>query len=181
MSEEKTPFSEEALRDIAAKKVSYKRSVRIHWAVYLLVNTLLFIVNSFVINWAQLSDQSAYGMLQSLWAIYPLLGWFIGLSVHTVAYLMYANGVAPMAKRGVVFHITAYFTVMLLLWITNYITLPEFYWVIFPAIFWGAGVIVHVILYIIYFSGEVTDSGELTSKKERAIEKEMEKMRKKME
>ncbi|TFF95304.1 MAG: 2TM domain-containing protein [Promethearchaeota archaeon] len=179
-----TPFSEDALRDIAEKKVSYRRSVKIHWSVYLLVNAMIFVINLFTMNfdlWLGLPDTSTALLIQ-LWAIYPILGWFIGAAVHTTVYLLYANGVYPMAKRAVILHFVAYLTVMLLLVVINAITYPAFFWVLFPLIFWGIGVIIHYIVYRVYFRGEISKkTGEAKSRKEQAIEKEMEKMRKKMQ
>ena len=176
-------FSEESLRKIAEQKVNFRRSVKIHWAVYLLVNTFLIILNlliigpDLIINVPVINITLVFG---ALWALYPLLGWFIGVIMHTVAYSMYAKGVFPFAKRGVIFHLTAFLTVMLLLGVINILTMPGFYWVIFPAIFWGMGLIIHIVVYNIYLSGKVSDTGEGKSKKEKAIEKEMQKMKNKI-
>ncbi|MFW9879197.1 MAG: 2TM domain-containing protein, partial [Candidatus Thorarchaeota archaeon] len=90
-------------------------------------------------------------------------------------------GVYPMAKRGVIYHLTSYISVMFFLFIVNFITFPVYYWVIFPSIFWGAAVALHIILYIQYFSGKTEEGRKLRSRKERAVEKELEKMRKKQE
>ena len=163
-------FSEESLRRIAEQKINYRRSVKIHWTAFLLVNILLFIINVLTAGF----------ILEGLWSIYPLLGWFIGVAMHTVSYSLYAKGVYPMGKRGVIYHLTGYLTVMLLLLVINILTLPNFYWVIFPAIFWGVGLIAHMIVYNIYFKEKLTDTGDVKSKKEKAIEKEMEKMRRRM-
>jgi hypothetical protein len=54
------------------------------------------------------------------------------------------------------------------------------YWVIYPAIFWGAGLIAHIVIYMVNYKGDV-EKGETKSKKEKLIEKEMQKMRKKSE
>ena len=165
-------FSEESLRKIAEQKVNYRRSVKIHWIVFLLVNILLFSIN--------ILTSGIY--LDRLWAFYPLFAWFIGISMHSISYSLYARGVYPMGKRGVIYHITAYLTVMLLLVVINMLTLPSFYWVIYPAIFWGGGgVLLHIFVYNIYFKEKLTEKGEVKSRKERAIEKEMQKMRKRME
>ena len=166
-------FSEEGLRKIAEQKISYKISVKIHFVAFILVNLLLLVINLFVINFEM--------SIEKLWVFFPVLGWFIGLAIHWVSYILYAKGVSPMAKRGVIYHIVAYLTVMLLLYVINYGTLPSFYWVLYPAFFWGIGVLAHVIVYKIYFKEKMTDKGESKSKKELAIEKEMQKMRKRME
>ena len=109
-----------------------------------------------------------------------VLGWFIGLCIHTVSYSLYAKGVYPMAKRGGIYHITVFLSVMLFLVVINYATLPTYYWVLFPAIFWGIGLIAHIIIYNIYLTEKITKEGTTKSKKEKAIEKEMDKMKKKM-
>jgi hypothetical protein len=166
-------FSEKSLRKIAEQKVSYRRSVKIHWSFYIVVNLLLLVINLVTNNFLFL--------LSHLWVIYPVLGWFIGVMMHTVAYLQYARGVYPMAKRAVIYHFTAYLTVNLLLTMTNLATMSGFYWVLFPIGFWAIGFIVHFMVYYIYYRGKITDAGEGKTKKERAIEKEMEKMKKKMD
>ena len=172
-------FSEESLRKIAEQKVNYRRSVKIHWSLYLLTNLLLFIINFFTTGWRYIAAPIQEA-ISHFWAFYPLLGWFVGLAIHTVAYLLYANGVYPMAKRGVFFHFTAYLTTIFLLTMINFMTLPTFYWVVYPALFWGLGFVTHLIVYMVYYKGELTEEGEAKSKKEKAVEREMEKMRKKM-
>ncbi|MHA2393187.1 MAG: 2TM domain-containing protein [Promethearchaeota archaeon] len=161
-------FSEESLREIAAQKVSFRFSVKIHVAIFIMVNVLLFIVNYFF-------TPGQY------WIAFPFFSWLIGVNIHILAYLLYARGVSPMAKRGVLYHIDSYVFVMLFFFIINFITISEFYWVIFPAIFWGAGVALHIVIYILYYrnSNKLEKSGKGISRKERAINKELEKMRKK--
>ncbi|MFX1276189.1 MAG: 2TM domain-containing protein [Promethearchaeota archaeon] len=171
MSEDKG-FSEESLRKIAAQKISFRYSVRIHLAVYILVNILLFAIN-FITAPSMITFYTS-------WFVYPLLGWFVGLSIHAVSYIMFARGVYPIAKRGVIYHFTAYLTGMILLVVTNLQTLPIYLWVLWPGIFWSAAIIVHVVIYLLYFKAKIMETGDVKSRKEQAIEKEMEKMRKKM-
>ena len=161
-------FSEEGLRKIAAQKVSFRFSVKIHVGFFIIINLLLFIINF-------LFTPEFY------WIVFPCFSWLIGVSMHTLSYILYARGVYPMAKRGVVYHIVSFISVMLFLFIINFTTLSEYYWVRFPAIFWGTAVILHIIIYIHYFSKKAEGSGKQGSRKERAIEKELEKMRKKQE
>ena len=158
-------FSEESLRKIAAQKVSYRFSVKMHVSLFIIVNILLFLVNYIFTP-------------KSLWIIFPFFSWLIGVSMHIVAYIVYARGIYPMAKRGVIYHIITYISVMLFLYITNLVTFSEFYWVFFPAIFWGTAVVFHITIYLLYFSRKVEMSGKRQSRKERAIDKELEKMRK---
>jgi hypothetical protein len=158
-------FSEENLRKIAAQKVSFRFSVKLHLAIFIVVNFLLFIVNFFY-------SPELY------WSVFPFFSWLIGLNMHTLSYLLYARGVYPTAKRGIIYHLDSYIFVMLLLYIINLTTLSEFYWVLFPALFWGTGVALHLIIYILYYRGKSKKLGKFESRKERAVEKEMKKMRK---
>lgn len=158
-------FSEENLKRIAAQKVSFRFSVKMHIALFIIVNILLFLVNYIFTP-------------EFYWIIYPFFSWLIGVNMHVLAYILYARGIYPMAKRGVIYHCITYFSVMLFLFIVNILTYPDFYWVIFPSIFWGTAVVFHFIAYILYFSKRVEISGKRQSRKERAIDKELEKMRK---
>ncbi|MFX1258790.1 MAG: 2TM domain-containing protein [Promethearchaeota archaeon] len=159
-------FSEESLRKIAAQKVRFRVSVKIHLTMFIVVNILLLIVNFLI-------TPDLY------WIIFPFFSWLIGFAMHVLAYSLYAKGVYPMAKRGAIYHLTSFIFVTIFLFIINLTTFPKFYWVIFPAIFWGVVVILHILLYIHYFRGGFESTGRWKSIKERAIEKELEKMRKK--
>jgi hypothetical protein len=165
---EKNAFSEESLRKIAAQKVNFRFSVKLHLAIYIIINGLLIMINLIFIP-------------ELLWFFYPGLSWLIGLNMHALAYILYAKGVYPMAKRGVIYHLDSYIFVMLFLLILNFLTFPSFYWVIFPAIFWGAAVILHIMLYIQFYSGKAEEGQKFKLRKERAIEKELEKMRKRQQ
>ena len=161
-------FSEESLRKIAEHKVNFRMSVQIHAACYVAVNLLLVAINLI------------FSPLV-IWFFYPLLGWFAGLAIHIGSYSMYANGVYPMAKRGVYYHLIAYVTVNPLLIATNFFTSWLILWFLYPLCFWAAGFIIHAIIYNVYYRGEVTKDGEGKSRKEKAVEKEMGKIRDKME
>ncbi|KKK43635.1 hypothetical protein LCGC14_0471440 [marine sediment metagenome] len=160
-------FSEESLREIARVKVNFRFSVLIHYAVFIFVSILLLTIN---LLFSRLI----------FWIIFPFFGWFIGIVMHTVGYFVYARGVYPLAKRTVIFHIFAYLSVMLLLFLVNLFTMPENYWVLFPAIFWGIAVIVHYTIYMIYFKRRIDEPRKNLSRREKAIEREMKKMREKI-
>ena len=160
-------FSEESLRKIAQQKVNFRYSVKIHLGIFTIVSILLLIINLIFTPLV-------------LWIIYPFFGWLIGVSMHFVAYMLYARGVFPMAKRGVIFHADAYIFTLLLLTIINFFTFPEFLWVLYPIIFWGVALIIHILIYLIYYSStKIDDHGKVESRKSRAVEKELEKMKKK--
>ena len=159
-------FSEDQLRAIAEQKVNFRLSVKIHIGVFVAVNILLLAIN--------LIFTPAY-----FWIIYPLFGWLVGLIIHYTAYIVWARGVYPMAKRGVIFHLVSYIFAMLFLFIINYYTLPVYWWAFWPGFFWGFAVIIHIIAYMVYYRGKMDKNGEIKSRRQRAVEKEMEKMKKK--
>ena len=155
-------FSEEDLRMIARKKVNFRMSVKIHFGVYVVCCVLFIVLNGMTISFP--------------WFFFPIFGWFIGVAEHLTAYLVYARGVYPMAKRGVIFHTVAYITVIPLLTITNFFWL-WYFWVIFPAFFWGIGLAIHIIVYLVFHRVKTHDGDGLKSKRERAIDKELAKMK----
>ncbi|MFX0042407.1 MAG: 2TM domain-containing protein [Candidatus Hodarchaeota archaeon] len=164
---ENNAFSEESLYEIARSKVNFRLSVKIHIGIFLVVSILLLTINLIFSP-------------NILWVLYPFFGWFIGVVLHTTAYIVYARGVYPIAKRGVIFHTLAFIFTMLYLFIINVITFPSYYWTIYPLIFWGSALVIHNIAYLVYYRGKIDDQGETKSRRERAIEKEMEKMRKRI-
>ena len=165
-------FSEENLRRIAALKIKSRLSVKIHLIAYILGIVLLISIN---VIFTPLFP----------WVFFVIFGWLIGLVMHLTAYIVYARGVYPIAKRGVIFNTVAYIFVILFLLIVNDITNLMinkpfvFYWVTFPAFFWGFALIIHYIVYLGFYNKKLYDEGEKQSRMDRAIEKEMHKMRKK--
>ncbi|MHA1279061.1 MAG: 2TM domain-containing protein [Candidatus Helarchaeota archaeon] len=160
-------FSEETLREIAAQKVIFRYSVKIHAISYIVGNVMLFIINSLV-------------SIHNWWAFYPLFGWLIGLMIHIVAYLVWSRGI-NYGKRAIIFHLVAYTFTMLLLVVVNLLDAGLLSWVFYPAIAWGFGFIAHLLIYEIITHGAPTKKEKRKSRKERVIEKEMQKLRKKME
>ena len=172
-------FSEENLREIAKKKVVYRFAVRLHISIFLIVMVLLFFINS-------LTTPYYY------WIIYPLFGWLIGVAEHITAYIIYAKGIYPNTKRSVIFHIVAYVFVNLLLYIIffyNEVYYPHFIlhievinpntWYLYSLVFWGAGLLIHIAVHLIFFRSKVDKEGITQSKREKAIEREIEKMKSK--
>jgi len=165
-------FSEENLRRIAALKIKFRLSVKIHLIVYILGIILLISINALFTPFFA-------------WALFAIFGWLIGLIIHITAYIVYAKGVYPIAKRGVIFNTVAYIFVNLLLFIINsYINaLPYvhtwFLWSAIPAFLWGLALIIHYVVYKMFYNKKLYEEGERQSRMERAIEKEMHKLRKK--
>ncbi len=156
-------FSEENLRRIALRKVNFKMSVKIHISVYITVCIFLSIINLVFtpMFW---------------WVLFPIFGWLIGVAEHITSYIVYARGVHPLAKRGAIFHSVAYIFVMLFLFVINYFFIHQYYWVIFSGIPWGTGLVIHLVTYYVYHRPSIDEQGVLKSRRERAVEKEMEKM-----
>ncbi len=159
-------LSDDYLRKIAENKVMFRYSVKVHATLFALANILLLIMN--------LIFTPGF-----LWIVFPLFGWLIGLAIHYLSYLLYAKGVYPMTKRAMWYLITAYILGMILLFITNYITLGVINWALYPAFFGGTGVLVYILLYLLFFRSKLTESGEKKSRIERAVDKEMEKIKRK--
>lgn len=134
---------------------------------YVLVNLLLV-----VINWIFSP--------QSWWVLYPIFGWLIGLAMHALAYSLYAEGVESISYRGVVYNAVAYiFTIMLLIVVDLMDTgIVEWAWIV--AVCWIAGLVVHLSLHIMFFRATGAKPEKKISRKEKAVDKEMEKMRRKM-
>ena len=170
MSED-VKFSEESLRRIASQKISFRYSVKIHAIFYILVNILLIAINAIFI--------SDIFLLSNWWAIYPALGWLIGLMIHASAYALYARGTSN-ATRGIVLHLVAYIFTTLFLIVIDFITTATLEWVLYPTLFWGLGMLGHLIISALVTKEKAPKVEEKPSKKERAIEKEMKKMRRRM-
>ena len=163
-------FSEENLRRIAALKIKFRLSVKIHLTAYILGIVLLISIN---VLFTPLL----------LWFIYPIFGWLIGLVIHLTAYIAYARGIYPIAKRAVIFNTVIFIFVNLLLFVINSYTdallMRSYLWFLYPVFFWGVALILHYIIYKGFFNKKLYEDGERQSRLERAIEKEMLKMRKK--
>ena len=156
-------FSERSLRRIALRKVNFKMSVNIHVSVFITVCIFLSVINLVFTP-------------MFLWVLFPIFAWLIGVAEHITSYLIYARGVHPSTKRGVIFHSVAYIFTMLFFFVINSFYMSLYYWAIFPAFFWGTGLVIHLITYLVYHRPSVDKQGAMTSRRERAVEKEMEKM-----
>ncbi|MHA1266510.1 MAG: 2TM domain-containing protein [Candidatus Helarchaeota archaeon] len=159
-------FSEETLRKIASQKVTFRYSVKIHLICYVSGNLLLFLINVLVSP-------------DYWWAFYPLFGWLIGLAIHAAAYFTWSRGISY-GKRAIIFNVIAWALSILLLGFTDLMTSGGFSWVQYPVFFWGLGIVVHIVFYYLITS-RGRGSTEGPSKKELAIERELQKMKKKLQ
>ena len=152
------------LRTYAERKVNLKNSLKIHLVVFIFGNVLLFIINLLFTP-------------QYLWAIQSLAGWTIGYFLHVIAYGLYSRPKRITGKTDITFHLITYIIVNGYMLYQNLIT-SSFLWVIYPIIFWGFGVLVHALIYYIFYRDVVSPkTGEKVSKFDREIELEMEKMK----
>ncbi len=158
--------SEETMRKIASQKVTFRYSVKIHSYCYILVNILLIVINLIL-------------SADYLWVLYPIFGWLIGLAIHGMAYFTWSRGVSY-GKRAIIIHLTSLGFTLLLLIIINFMMSGTLNWIIYPTMAGGLGLLVHVFLYYLITAGKVSKSKEGISRKERAVEKELEKMRNKI-
>lgn len=74
-----TPLTPEDIDRIARKRAGAKLGWFAHAAVYLLVNTAMFVA-------------SFYGLRQRPWTIYPAMGWGLGLLLHGMAVFVLGTG-----------------------------------------------------------------------------------------
>jgi cation transport ATPase len=151
--------AEEDLRRVAEHKYYFKKSFIFHACIFIIGNLLLFTINMLFSPNVQ-------------WYMYSLIGWvFIGTIMHVGSYSIFASGVTPSFKRAIIYNILAYVSVMPFLVIINLITLGSVSWVLYPMFFWGAGVVILVVIY------SMIGSGDKKEKKEKAIQKELAKLR----
>nr|MDO8117713.1 2TM domain-containing protein [Candidatus Sigynarchaeota archaeon] len=160
-----TPFSEEELKTIAKEKVLQRLAVRVHLLAYIGVNIALFVLN-YMING-----------LSTIWFVYPLAGWLIGITAHGVYYILYSKGVSS-RKVGLFIHAAVYVVGSFSMLVINYFSGFTYMWFLWPAIFWCFGVLFHAIG--LKFSGKTIDeAGEKKSWLERNAEKELQKAKRK--
>ncbi len=75
----KPPLSNDEIDRLARRRAGSKLGWYTHATVYLVVNLFLFAM-------------SEYGVGQSRWSLYPMLGWGLGLVLHGVAVFVLGSG-----------------------------------------------------------------------------------------
>jgi len=174
-------FSDQSLRKIAEQKIVFRSTVKMHFFIYLMVVALLAFINILLTP-------------RILWFLFPAFAWLIGIVLHFASYLMYSRGIFPNSKRIVIYVFLSYIFTMMLLWVINTVILFEIgaygneistnsmslrqFWAIFPTFFAGLGVLILFIVYEVFLRQKMTEEGT-KSKKERAIEREMQKIKSK--
>ena len=158
-------FSQESLRRIAREIVIRRYVLFLHAWVYIFVNILLFIINSFV--------PSRYP-----WFLWPLTGWAILLFQHIVIHTIFRKGIIHGGTIGITYHVTAYILVNLFLLFVSYFTASPPWtfssWFLWPFGIWGLGLLGHATFYfyIVPKKSEIQHKGWI----ERKIEKELKKL-----
>ncbi len=111
-----------------------------HLAAYLVVNAVLFAINA--------TQTLESGETREWWAVWPLIGWGIGIAAHAFAEWAEARSVegqllADPDVRGVAVHLFVYLSVNAFLIVVNITTSPETLWSIWPLLGWGLGLAAH--------------------------------------
>jgi hypothetical protein len=120
-------------------KSDIKKGLILHLTLFIIVNILLFIIN--------LTFTPTY-----LWALYPFFGWLVAVVLHFTAY--FTSKMISGSKKALLFHISIYISVMVLLIVINVISSQEISWALYPLIFWGATLIMHGVIYAVYLAGK---------------------------
>ena len=158
---EKTPFSEEELRLIAKKKILKKLAFRIHFVAFVGVNIALLFIN-YLTNG-----------LATIWFVYPLAGWFIGIVAHLSYYMTYTRGVIGLQKIGLLIHAAVYAASVPALFVINLFSYFGYMWFLWPTCFWLLGVIIQAIAYKEFGVKHVVKKSWL----DRNVDKELEKVK----
>ena len=161
----KQEVTEDDLRQIAEYKVMFKKSILMHLFWFVAVNIMLVAIN--------LIFSPVY-----LWFIFALIGWpIIGVIMHGTVYVLFSRGVTPGEKRGLIYHIASYVSVIPVLVIINTFTVGDYLWVLYPIFFWGVGLVFHTAIYSMLSSGKTIVDGVELSKKEMQVERELQRMK----
>lgn len=152
-------FSQDELRELAKKKVLQHLALKIHVAAFILANAGMLLIN-YMTNGLALP-----------WFVYPLAGWFIGLVAHLAAYYAYSRGIT-LVTTGIMINAAAYLASVVGLLAINVVASPLVPWFLWPAIFWGAGVICHWVAIRTFATRQEPD-GEKKSWLERSADKEL--------
>lgn len=119
-------------KDISAIQNRKKGDFIAHFVVYIFVIAMLWYVN--------LSKNS-----DNLWAIYPTLGWGMGITFHFLEYknIIHSEEKITTPQEDFRSHFTTFLVVIAFLWGVNLYQTPSHLWVVYPTIFWGMAVAIH--------------------------------------
>lgn len=94
-----------------------------------------------------------------LWFIYPLIGWGLGVVLHLLFALIWSRENWGETRkdwkskgflRSFIVHLVVYLAVNILLLVINLNFTPHILWVLYPAIGWGIGLVLHLVLTLLW-------------------------------
>ena len=153
-------FSEESLKIIALKKVRFRLSLQIHSGLFLVIGTMNLGINLIYRD---------YPFSNLFFSLIFVSIWFVFLSLHGTAYLIYAHGIYPKVKRGYYYNLLAFLS-SIPLQLTTMLVI-----IIGPI--WSMVVLIHYITYRIISRKVGIKEGIKKTHLQRLVEKEMEKMK----
>ncbi len=131
---------------MASKSELHRKSFIVHFVLYVFV-----MIGLGAINLTYSPD--------TLWFIYPLIGWGIGVAMHFLFSVAWVRDTSAQTKeewkkdslfRVFIVHLVIYLMVNALLFIINLSYSPETLWAAFPAIGWGIVVVMHLVFSLLW-------------------------------
>ncbi len=107
------------LRDEAVKRVAIKTSVKIHLAVWAVVNIFLVILDLYLANFQITS-------ITDFWAFWTIFPWGFGLYVHATAW--FTLDVKKVGKKMFFLHFLIGAGLIPFLAVVNLVTIPTYLW-----------------------------------------------------
>lgn len=157
----RSPFSEEALREIAKEKVLWKLGVQVHVLGFVIVNLLLVAINI-------VADPG------EIWFPYVLSCWATGLAIHVAVYLIYSRGIIGTNRRGLILSSVIVAMASQSLFVINYFSGFSYKWFLWPVGALIAALIVYAVVCAIII-GPDEAGGVKRSWLEKRIDKEIQK------
>ena len=130
------------------KKLPAKRALLVHLILFVFGNLLLFLID--FVNTGTIT-----------WMVYAYFGWLIAISLHFTTVL--TEKMLPF-KRALIVHFVFYITTNLLLFFIDFLRSGQMTWVLIPLIFWGAGLITHIIVYKEFLQGKELSRDKMKNK-----------------
>ncbi|MHA1192570.1 MAG: hypothetical protein ACTSP9_09775 [Promethearchaeota archaeon] len=153
-------FSEESLKIIALKKVRFRLSLQIHFCLFLVFGVMTLGIDLYYFH---------YPFSNLFFSLIFVSIWFVFLSLHGTAYLIYAYGVYPKIKRGYYYNLIVFLSSIPFQCTTMLV-------IIFGPV-WGVAVLIHYITYRIISRKSGIKEGIQKTHLQRLVDKEMEKMK----
>ncbi len=122
-----------------------KKIFFVHLAAYFLVMGLLG-----AINFQHTPD--------TIWVIYPAIGWGLGVLLHFLSISWNKEEFSDTREgwkkhflmRSFIIHFVVYALIMGMLVFINLTYSPDLLWVIYPALGWGIGIVMHLVFALLW-------------------------------